>query len=77
MKFGFAGITNALAAPSKQWVASQEALAQPSWGISEPEIPLLPISARAQNLILLLLKRRPCLKSFAYPQLVTGGNKFD
>ena len=39
VKAGFAGITNALAAPSKQWAASEKALAQPSWGISEPEIP--------------------------------------
>ena len=43
---GFAVITNALATPLKEWAASEKALAQPSWGISEPEIPLLPISAR-------------------------------
>ena len=43
---GFAGITNALATAPEQWMASEKALAQPSWGTSEPEIPLLPISAR-------------------------------
>jgi taurine transport system permease protein len=42
----FAVITDGLGTPLKEWVASEKALAQPSWGISEPEIPLLPISAR-------------------------------
>ena len=39
VKAGFAGITNALATPPKKWAASEKALAQPSWGISEAEIP--------------------------------------
>ncbi len=43
---GLVSITNALATPPKQWIASEKARAQPSWGISEPEIPLLPISAK-------------------------------
>ena len=46
IKAGYAGITNELANPKLGWTASTDALAQPSWGITEPEIPLLPISAK-------------------------------
>jgi len=46
IKAGYAAITNELAKPRQGWSPDPAALAQPSWGISEPEIPLLPISAR-------------------------------
>ena len=35
-----------MANPKTGWTASAEALAQPSWGITEPEIPMLPVSAK-------------------------------
>ena len=46
IKAGYAAITNELANPKLGWTAAADALAQPSWGITEPEIPLLPVSAK-------------------------------
>ena len=46
VKSRFAAITNELKTPLQSWSPSQKALQQPSWGISEPEIPMLPISAK-------------------------------
>jgi len=46
IKAGYAAITNELANPKLGWTAPAEALAQPSWGITEPEIPMLPVSAK-------------------------------
>ena len=46
IKAGYAAITSELANPKTGWTASTEALAQPSWGITEPEIPMLPVSAK-------------------------------
>ncbi len=46
VKAGFAAITSELEGPQKRWMPDAKALAQPLWGISEPEIPLLPISAK-------------------------------
>ena len=46
IKAGYAAITNELANPKSGWTASAEALTQPSWGITEPEIPMLPVSAK-------------------------------
>ena len=46
IKAGYAAITNELANPKPGWTAAADALAQPSWGITEPEIPLLPVSAK-------------------------------
>jgi taurine transport system permease protein len=43
---GFMTIRNRLANPSGNLKPSADALAQPAWGTSEPEIPLLPISSR-------------------------------
>ena len=43
---GFMTIRNGLANPSGNLKPSADALAQPAWGTSEPEIPLLPISSR-------------------------------
>jgi taurine transport system permease protein len=43
---GFTTIRNRLANPSGNLKPSADALAQPAWGTSEPEIPLLPISSR-------------------------------
>jgi len=43
---GIAAITAKLAMPPAGLTPSAAALAQPAWGIAEPEIPLLPISAR-------------------------------
>ena len=42
-----ATITAKLATPPTNLMPSAAALAQPAWGIAEPEIPLLPISPRA------------------------------
>ena len=64
VKAGFAGITNALATPLKEWAASEKALAQPSWGISEPEIPLLPISARGAKFDNLAIEAATLSKKF-------------
>ena len=61
---GFAVITNALATPLKEWAASEKALAQPSWGISEPEIPLLPISARGAKFDNLAIEAATLSKKF-------------
>ena len=61
---GFASITNALTIPPKQWIASEEAMAQPSWGISEPEIPLLPISARGAQFDILATEAAILSKKF-------------
>ena len=43
---GFRDIATRLANPPQGLVPSVEALAQPAWGTSEPEIPMLPISGR-------------------------------
>ena len=43
---GIATITAKLATPPTDLMPSAAALAQPAWGIAEPEIPLLPISPR-------------------------------
>ena len=43
---GIAEITAKLATPPTDLMPSAAALAQPAWGIAEPEIPLLPISPR-------------------------------
>ena len=61
---GFAVITDALATPLKEWAASEKALAQPSWGISEPEIPLLPISARGAKFDNLAIEAATLSKKF-------------
>ena len=46
IKSGYAAITNQLAKPMQGWTATPAALAQPLWGIAEPEIPLLPVSPK-------------------------------
>ena len=43
---GFAAIAETLETPPAGLAPTAEALAQPAWGVSDPEIPLLPVSSR-------------------------------
>ena len=64
IKSGYAAITIELANPRQNWSPDPAALAQPSWGIAEPEIPMLPISARGAMFDALALEAAALSKDF-------------
>ena len=64
IKSGYAAITIELANPRRNWSPDPAALAQPSWGIAEPEIPMLPISARGAMFDALALEAAALSKDF-------------
>jgi taurine transport system permease protein len=64
IKSSYAAITIELANPRQNWSPDPAALAQPSWGIAEPEIPMLPISARGAMFDALALEAAALSKDF-------------
>jgi len=64
IKSGYAAITIELANPRQNWSPDPAALAQPSWGIAEPEIPMLPISSRGAMFDALALEAAALSKDF-------------
>lgn len=64
IKSGYAAITIELANPLQNWSPDPAALAQASWGIAEPEIPMLPISSRGAMFDALALEAAALSKDF-------------